>query len=105
MIEIRNLLFQPLIFQMAIEQRGLHLGSRQRKLIEDTEVSEEIRIAAKRGIIELTVLDQPAQSEDIDTTQEAVIEPNAESISGELDDESLSADPEPTSEPRSRKRR
>lgn len=85
MIEIRNLLFQPLTFQLAGEQRGLHLGSRQRKLVDDAQVSDEIRVAAKRGFVVLTELEQPDQpetqpaaSEEVITTVEAVAQPSAE---------------------------
>ena len=63
MIEIRNLLFQPLTFQLAGEERGLHLSSRQRKLIEDAQVSEEMRTAAKGGFVVLTTLEQSDQPE------------------------------------------
>lgn len=63
MIEIRNLLFQPLAFQLAGQRRGLHLGSRQRKLVDDAHVSEEMRAAARRGFVALTALEQPEQPE------------------------------------------
>ena len=85
MIEIRNLLFQPLTFQLAGERRGLHLSSRQRKLVDDAQVSDEIRVAAKRGFVALTELEQldqpetqPAASEEVITTAEAIAQPNAE---------------------------
>ena len=71
MIEIRNLLFQPLTFQLAGEERGLHLSSRQRKLVEDAQVSEEMRSAAKGGFVVLTPLEQPDQTE----AQPAATEP------------------------------
>ncbi len=90
MIEIRNLLFQPLAFQLAGEQRGLHLGSRQRKLVDDTQVSDEIRTAAKRGFVALTVLEQPDQpeaqpaaTEEVVTTPEAVMTPSVEPLADE----------------------
>ena len=71
MIEIRNLLFQPLTFHLAGNEHGLHLGSRQRKLVEDAQVSEEMRSAAKGGFVVLTPLEQPDQTE----AQPAVTEP------------------------------
>ena len=90
MIEIRNLLFQPLTFELAGDQRGLHLSSRQRKLLDDAQVSEEIRTAAKRGFVALTVLEQPDQpeaqpaaSEEVGTTPEAVITPSMEPLADE----------------------
>jgi hypothetical protein len=63
MIEIRNLLFQPLTFQLAGEEGGLYLTSRQRKLVEDAHVSEEMRTAATRGFVVITPLEQPDQLE------------------------------------------
>lgn len=87
MIEIRNLLFQPLTFQLAGEQRGLHLGSRQRKLVDDVQVSEEIHTAAKRGFVALTILEQPdqpeAQSEDVVTTPEPIAQPSVKPVADE----------------------
>lgn len=117
MIEIRNLLFQPLTFQLAGERRGLHLGSRQRKLVEDAEVSEEIRTAAKRGFVALTVLEQPDQpeaqpvaSEDVATQPEAAVQPSLEPVAKEsvqapdeaattFEDAGISTDRETTSDP------
>ena len=127
MIEIRNLLFQPLTFQLAGEQRGLHLGSRQRKLVDDAQVSDEIRVAAKRGFVVLTVLEQPdqpeAQSEDVVTSPEPIAQPSVELVADESvlapdeaattsEDGGSGSEPETTEQPvettdetRSRKRR
>lgn len=110
MIEIRNLLFQPLTFQLAGEQRGLHLGSRQRKLVDDAQVSEEIRVAAKRGFVALTVLEQPAATKEVVATPEAVVTPSAEPLADESvqapdedattsDDAGASLAPETTTDP------
>ncbi|MEE9367951.1 MAG: hypothetical protein V3V05_03700 [Pontiella sp.] len=52
MIEIHNLQFQPLTFNMAGE-KTLHLGSRERTAIPDKEVSHEIRLAEKHGLIRM----------------------------------------------------
>jgi len=126
-IEIRNLLFQPLTFQLAGEQRGLHLGSRQRKPIDDAQVSDEIRIAAKRGFVALTVLEQPdqpeAQSEDVVTSPEPIAQPSVDLVAEESvqvpdeaattsEDGGSGSEPETTEQPvettdetRSRKRR
>ncbi len=120
MIEIRNLLFQPLTFQLAGEQRGLHLGSRQRKLIDDAQMSDEIRTAAKRGFVALTVLEQPdrpeAQSEDVVTSPEPIAQPRVELVADESvqapdetattsEDGGSGSEPQTTDETRSRKRR
>jgi hypothetical protein len=75
-IEIRNLLFQPLTFQLAGGDRGLHLGSRQRKLVDDAQVSDEIRVAAKRGFVVLTVLEQPDQPEAKTSSHRRRLQPN-----------------------------
>lgn len=120
MIEIRNLLFQPLTFQLAGEQRGLHLGSRQRKLIDDAQVSDEIRVAAKRGFVALTTLEQPdqpeTQSEYVVTSPEPIAQPRVELVADESvpapdeaattsEDGGSGSEPETTDETRSRKRR
>jgi hypothetical protein len=99
-IEIRNLLFQPLTFQLAGEEGGLYLTSRQRKLVDDAQVSEEMRTAATRGFVVITPLEQPdgpeAQSDEIgsaDTPSD-----NATQFSGEpAADESAQAPDESTS--------
>ena len=53
MTEIKNLLFQPLTFHRAGKDEGLHLNPRERKEIPDADVSEEMRLAAKRRFIAL----------------------------------------------------
>jgi hypothetical protein len=85
-IEIRNLLSQPLTFQLAGEEQGLHLRSRQRKQIEDTQVSEEMRTAAKAGFVILTELEQPD-------------EPEAQPATSELPDNPTDNIPETNEEP------
>ena len=63
MIAIKNLLFQPLTFQLSGESQGLHLGPRERREISDEHVSAEIRTAAQRGLISLSeVVEQPKAS-------------------------------------------
>jgi hypothetical protein len=129
-IEIRNLLFQPLTFQLAGNEHGLHLGSRQRKLVEDAEVSEEMRTAAKGGFVVLMTLEQSDQPEAqpvaagaADGASENIVQPSEEPTADEptqasdeaitesgddgsgLDSETSEQSEETTSEPRSRKRR
>lgn len=53
MIEVRNLLFQPLTFHAAGGE-SLHLGPRQRRAIEKDHVSQELEQAARRGFVRLT---------------------------------------------------
>lgn len=54
MIEIKNLLFQPLTFHLAGSGRGLHLNPRERRTLEEDDISPEIDAAAKRGFVSLT---------------------------------------------------
>lgn len=65
MIEIRNLQFQPLTFQLGGEG-SLHLGPRERKSIARKDLSAEIQTAAKRGLVRITELNtgsDPVQDE------------------------------------------
>ena len=54
MIEIKNLLFQPLTFHLSGGGRGLHLNPRERRTLEEDDISPEIDAAAKRGFVSLT---------------------------------------------------
>ena len=62
MIEIRNLQFQPLTFQLGAEG-SLHLGPRQKKSIARKDLSAEIQTAAKRGLVRITDLTGGAEPE------------------------------------------
>ncbi len=62
MIEIRNLQFQPLTFQLGTEG-SLHLGPRQKKSIARKDLSAEIQTAAKRGLVRITDLTGGAEPE------------------------------------------
>ncbi len=89
MIEIRNLMFQPLTLHMTGEEGGVHLGSRERKTIADAQLSDEIRSAADRGFV--TVADVP------ESTQP---DPRVPKSSGQVEP----ADGEPCPEPSRRDR-
>lgn len=54
MIEIKNLLFQPLTLHLAGDGRGLHLNPREIRSIGNDELSPEIEAAAKRGLVSLS---------------------------------------------------
>jgi len=54
MIEVRNLLFQPLTFHLTGGDGNLHLGPRQRTVIDNELISPELEQAAKRGLVSLT---------------------------------------------------
>lgn len=55
MIEIRNLQFQPLTFNLS-GQGTLHLRPRERKSIARKDLSAEIKTAGKRGLVRITDL-------------------------------------------------
>ncbi len=52
-INIKNLLFQPLALHLATDGEGLHLSSRECREILAEHVSEEIQLAAARGLVSL----------------------------------------------------
>jgi len=60
MIEIRNLKFQPLTLHMANSKRTVHLAPRGKAEVDDNDVSDEIRNAARRGFVALRDL-KPAR--------------------------------------------
>ena len=60
MIEIRNLKFQPLTLHLANSKRTVHLASRGKAEVDDKDVSDEIRNAARRGFVALRDL-KPAR--------------------------------------------
>jgi hypothetical protein len=53
MVEVRNLLFQPVSLHLAGDGRGFHMGPRERVQIRDDQVSLEMQMAARRGQIAL----------------------------------------------------
>ena len=54
MIAIKNLLFQPLTFQLADRDQGLHLGPRESRIVSEENISDELKAAAARGLVSLT---------------------------------------------------
>ena len=61
-MQIKNLLFQPLSFNAAPDNEGFHLYAREFTEIPDEKISDEIRLAAERGLIALiNVLEEPNQ--------------------------------------------
>ena len=72
MIEIRNLQFQPLTFNLS-GQGTIHLGPRERKSIARKDLSAEIQTAGKRGLVRITDLTTGAtpEPEDPATTDSA----------------------------------
>lgn len=78
MIEIRNLLFQPLTFQLAGEEHGLHVGPRQTKTIEDDKLSQEIEAAGKRGFVSIGTVETPPEEFDPETMMSAPVDSTAD---------------------------
>lgn len=71
MIEIRNLMFQPLSLHLAGEEGGIHLGSRERKTISEGQLSDEIRVAAARGYVSLSEISQNVETDSrLETTDD-----------------------------------
>lgn len=52
-INIKNLLFQPLALHLAADSEGLHLSARECREILTERISEEIQLAAARGLVSL----------------------------------------------------
>ena len=59
MIEVKNLLFQPLSLHTR-NGRGLHLGPRQVLRLPGDDVSAEMQAAARRGAVSLTPVNETA---------------------------------------------
>jgi hypothetical protein len=78
-IEIRNLQFQPLTFQLGTDG-SLHLGPRQKKSIARKDLSAEIQTAAKRGLVRITTLStggDPVQDKPAEQKETAASEANS----------------------------
>jgi hypothetical protein len=83
-IEIRNLQFQPLTFQLGGEG-SLHLGPRERKSIARKYLSVEIQTAAKRGLVRITELNTgsaPLQDETAEPKETASKESKSSKTKG-----------------------
>lgn len=52
-LNIKNLLFQPLALHLATDGEGLHLSARECREILTEHVSDEIQLAAARGLVSL----------------------------------------------------
>jgi hypothetical protein len=59
--EIKNLQFQPLTFHL-VGGKGIHLGPRGRREVSESDISPEIALAARRGLIQLLAVREPARS-------------------------------------------
>ena len=72
LIEIRNLMFQPLTLHLSGDAGGVHLGSRERRTIHEDQLSDEIRTAAARGFV--SIADVPERTQPV---------PRVETVDGE----------------------
>ena len=75
MVEVRNLLFQPVSLHLAGDGRGFHIGPRERVQIRDDQVSLEMQMAARRGLIVLTKVAEEAESAKVDAKPAAETRP------------------------------
>ncbi len=76
MTEIKNLLFQPLTFHL-VGGKGIHLGPRERREVPESDISPEIALAARRGLVLLLPLPEPATHARIAPPPESSSEPRA----------------------------
>jgi len=70
MIEVRNLLFQPLTFQLA-DGASLHLGPRERRTIASDLVSPELEQAQRRNYVDLRETEQPKGAAPVEIQSES----------------------------------
>jgi hypothetical protein len=52
-MKLKNLLFQPLTLNLSVDNEGLHLNGREVKDVLEHQISDEIRLAAARGLVSL----------------------------------------------------
>jgi len=52
-MQIKNLLFQPISLNLSLDGCGLHLNAREAVEVLDHQVSDEIKLAAARGLVSL----------------------------------------------------
>ena len=70
MIEVRNLLFQPLTFQLA-DGASLHLGPRERRTIASDLISPELEQAQRRNYVDLRETEQPKSAAPVEIQSES----------------------------------
>jgi len=68
--------FQPLTLHLAGDAGSIHLGSRERRILDDEQVSDEIRKAASRGFVSITNTPENAQPDPVvESTDTQHLEP------------------------------
>jgi len=65
LIELKNISFQMLTFHLAGDAGSIHLGSRERRILDEKQVSDEMRKAASRGFISITSVAENAQPDPV----------------------------------------
>ncbi|HUT54397.1 MAG TPA: hypothetical protein VM658_13495 [bacterium] len=74
MIEIKNLMFQPLTFHLAGSGQSLYLNPRERRAISEEKISPEIKMAEKRGFVSFADIGDP--TEDTPPASAPAVEPS-----------------------------
>jgi len=74
MIEIKNLLFQPLSLHRR-DGTGIHLGPRKRATIEDDAVSEEMRRAEARSVLSMAPVAETVRPDSPETPVSVPVPP------------------------------
>ena len=69
MLEIKNLLFQPLTLHLADSNKSIHLTSRSKTTIKEKDLSQEIKKARNRGWISIRESTDPSSVETPTTTK------------------------------------
>ena len=62
MLEIKNLLFQPLTLHLVDSNKSIHLSSRDKATIKEKDLSQEIKRAQVRGWVSIKTIDEKTKS-------------------------------------------
>ena len=62
MLEIKNLLFQPLTLHLVDSTKSVHLGSRGKVTVKEKDLSQEIKRAQTRGWISVKTINEKSES-------------------------------------------
>jgi hypothetical protein len=69
-IQIRNLMFQPLTFHLIGDDSSIHLKARECRIVSECQLSDEIRAAASRGFVSITPIHETTQPDpEVDTAE------------------------------------
>ena len=62
MLELKNLLFQPLTLHLANSTKSIHLGSRDKVAIKEKDLSQEIKRTQAKGWISVKTTEEKSES-------------------------------------------